>query len=865
MIHPGDVNAKGRRVRIEPLESRLLLHAGHDHAPLPPTAAEAGVASDSPVVIVPTATGQPMLPDMLPLASEENEYVYGWEYDSSEFPGRTLLRLTTAMGNRGTGPMELNGGTILPDGTQEVFQRINLEGGGSTSRLAGTFSYHPEHEHIHFDGFAAYRLRNVGPGDSVGPVVAQGDKVSYCLLDSVRFSGGLAGSPPFSVYYSCEQKQGISVGWADLYTKDLANQWIDITNVADGRYWLEVEVDPDNRLLESDETNNTLVVPIDLRKPPPDPMVVAHDPVGQYPGAATAVDFIFDQPMRTTSFSLADDLVSFTGPVGADLGGQVTGFSWRDTHTLRVTFNAQPALGPYAMTIGPNILAADNGAAMDQDRDKTPGESVADRYTATFTVDNRIGPDVFGYDARATPFENLDLVRGAPGVNVLLDNHDDSIAAVALGTNTFNFYGQTYTGNASLYASVNGFISFGGGSTVFSNDDLTTEPSQATIAALWDDLLTNVSAADAVLWKLEDTTGDGVAERLVVEWNAVRRHGDPGPAAAVEMTFQAILTLNTGTTPGAIVFNYRDIETGSAYANGADATVGIKAAGDQTAAGKLLLVSQDRGNHPLLASGRAIRIAPAPAAVVGRHLFYNRSAFDGNNAGANAQDDGAIAPGKTAYSVVPGPAGTGRASFANLSAYSRGINGVMVDLLGLFGKTPLASDFAVATGDDLHGTWKTAPAPTVTVRRGAGTGGSDRVTLTWADNAIRNTWLRVTVKSTANTGLAATDEFFFAHLAGETGDRASIYGAAVGAVDVARTRGAASPTASLASGYDHNRDGRVNANDLSVTRANQPTSLRWLNGPTSPASAASVPANDPVTRDLSRRRSSFLLDEQQGM
>ena len=39
-----------------------------------------------------------------------------------------------------------------------------------------------------------------------------------------------------------------------------------------------------------------------------------------------------------------------------------------------------------------------------------------------------------------------------------------------------------------------------------------------------------------------------------------------------------------------------------------------------------------------------INIADEDAAtVVGRHLFYNQSAWDGNNAAANAADDGAIA------------------------------------------------------------------------------------------------------------------------------------------------------------------------------------------------------------------------------
>ena len=858
-------------MRIESLESRLLLHAGHDHAPAappsaPPPAVAAAAVLPAAAPTDPAAAGQPMLPDMFPLVSVEDDYVHGWSFDVATLPGRVLLRLTTAVANGGRGPMELNGGNVLADGTQQVYQRINLEGGGTTSRLAGTFIYHAEHEHIHFDNFAAYRLRNLtgtGASPGVGAVAAAGDKVSFCLLDSDHFDAALPGSPSFGRYLSCGQTQGISVGWADVYTQDLPDQWIDVTDVPDGRYWLEVVADPDNRLLESDESNNVERIVIDLDKPTPHPVVVAHDPVGQYPAAAAAVDFVFSRPMDRASFSVSQDVVSFTGPTGADLRGQITGFSWPDDRTLRVAFARQPALGAYAMTIGPNVLGAGNAAPMDQDGDEVPGEA-SDRYAATFTVDDRLGPDAFGYEARAVPLENVDLARGGAGVTTLLDDHDDAAAAVPLGGNTFNFYGVTYGGNGSLYVSSNGLIVFGSTTAAYANADLTHDPTQPAIAVLWDDLLANVTAADSVLAKFEDKTGDGTADRLVIEWSDVRRHADPGAAASVTMTFQAILSLNTGAAPGAIVFNYRDIDTGSHYANGADATVGIKAGGDQTSAGRRLLVSRDRGNHPFVATGRAVQIA-ARGAVVGRHVFYNRSNFDGGAAAADAQDDAAVARDKVPYRSAASSAAAPPV-FANVSTYSRGINGVMVDLSGLFGRTPRAADFEVRAGRGPNAAaWPLAPAPAVTVRRGAGAGGSDRVTLVWPDHALRNTWVRVTVKPTGNTNLAAADVFYFGHLAGEAGDGRPPGGPAITAADVALTRAAANGArVSLSSRYDHNRDGRVNALDVLVTRAAVRTALPWLSGVTpAGASAPAAPAPEPVaaTRERLRHRASLLLDD----
>ena len=75
------------------------------------------------------------------------------------------------------------------------------------------------------------------------------------------------------------------------------------------------------------------------------------------------------------------------------------------------------------------------------------------------------------------------------------------------------------------------------------------------------------------------------------------------------MTFQAILQLNTGATPGAITFNYPDLDTGeSTFDEGNGATVGIKDAGPQ-GDNRLLVSYNDFSNpKPLVGSGKAIRI-----------------------------------------------------------------------------------------------------------------------------------------------------------------------------------------------------------------------------------------------------------------
>jgi hypothetical protein len=220
------------------------------------------------------------------------------------------------------------------------------------------------------------------------------------------------------------------------------------------------------------------------------------------------------------------------------------------------------------------------------------------------------------------------------------------------------------------------------------------------------------------------------------------------------------------------------------------------------------------------------------ASVAGRYVFYNNSAFDRPAAGvapAAGDDDRAIAPDKQA--LLPGQTG----GFSNYTSYALGLNGIMIDVAGLptLGNATLsAADFLFrgGTGAD-PSTWATAPAPSsISVRRGAGVGGSDRVVITFPDGAVRNQWLQITVNASAATGLARPDVFYFGNLGGEVGDAAG--DAVVGARDLVLTRSYMTRrNLPVSNHYDHNRDGRVDSRDLAIVKANLNRRLASLGAP----------------------------------
>ena len=104
----------------------------------------------------------------------------------------------------------------------------------------------------------------------------------------------------------------------------------------------------------------------------------------------------------------------------------------------------------------------------------------------------------------------------------------------------------------------------------------------------------------------------------------------------------------------------------------------------------------------------------AASVVVSRLLFYNDSRYDGNTPGIAAADDLAVAIDKTAY------IGGAAATFANISSYSNGINGIVIDISGSH-PSITADDFSFRIGNDNSPqTWLAAPPPAaVSVRAGA--------------------------------------------------------------------------------------------------------------------------------------------------
>lgn len=116
------------------------------------------------------------------------------------------------------------------------------------------FDFSPCHGHYHLRGAASYALVA-----GTGRVVLTGRKQAFCFRDNSPLLP--SAGPPSG--YDCGY-MGITAGWEDIYDKSLDCQWLDISGVPAGRYFLRVTVNPNRTFGEANYVNNTTMVPLTI-------------------------------------------------------------------------------------------------------------------------------------------------------------------------------------------------------------------------------------------------------------------------------------------------------------------------------------------------------------------------------------------------------------------------------------------------------------------------------------------------------------------------------------------------------------------------------------------------------------------------
>jgi Lysyl oxidase len=170
----------------------------------------------------------------------------------------------------------------FPYSTPNVGSGALIIGNPADPANSNLFEWGACHRHYHFKKYAAYRLwtpaefqkfqqlKAQNPDMLSGDIIASnglhlvvGAKRGFCIIDFAPAEGDdFSGHRDKRTYTECITNQGISIGWADTYMSQLSGQWIDVTDVADGDYILEVETNPEHSFQEARYDNNSASKPV---------------------------------------------------------------------------------------------------------------------------------------------------------------------------------------------------------------------------------------------------------------------------------------------------------------------------------------------------------------------------------------------------------------------------------------------------------------------------------------------------------------------------------------------------------------------------------------------------------------------------
>jgi hypothetical protein len=230
--------------------------------------AAAALAACAPAQALTPPTGEPLYPDLgvAPIA----HLAIGVATD-----GTRLLFFTATLVNVGEGPLLISAERTR--GGWRVTQHVRYsETGRADIDVPATLVYGGDgHGHWHIEQAARYVLRRL---DAAEEEPRHDAKAGFCFFDNLVYRER-AETPAEPVHHSrhCGTSErhrsiamGLSPGWGDQYHWFLPGQHIDVTGMPDGRYRLEVSVDPAGWFAESSSDNNTAWVEFEIRTRPED-------------------------------------------------------------------------------------------------------------------------------------------------------------------------------------------------------------------------------------------------------------------------------------------------------------------------------------------------------------------------------------------------------------------------------------------------------------------------------------------------------------------------------------------------------------------------------------------------------------------
>ena len=211
------------------------------------------------------STGPGLLPDMRAVVPQHVQLVNEHQKET--------LRFSNGVANTGPGPWALRPDPPLSAATTTVTAVQEIRDSNAYYKCgeqpkqvtacynvvrefpAGTFEFHPAHNHWHIGDVALFEVRK---GSPTGPIVGGNSiKTTFCLIDWYKLDANAPASE--RVFFDCYKSfQGVQSGWVDQYHQSTEGQQLDLTDVPNADdYYLVTTSNFSGRYEESNYANNT--------------------------------------------------------------------------------------------------------------------------------------------------------------------------------------------------------------------------------------------------------------------------------------------------------------------------------------------------------------------------------------------------------------------------------------------------------------------------------------------------------------------------------------------------------------------------------------------------------------------------------
>jgi hypothetical protein len=255
LLHVSSADAVGVvRMHVVKQSPGCYIECFAKHAPRP-----GGQLPNLPAVPIMADPPKADLPDLAPLPA--------WlirvqnTHSSNNYKASSVIDFGATVWVGGNARLDVEGFRANGSATMQAYQYFWHDGRVVGRERVGTMGF-AGFNHWHFRQFAQYRLLNakknlVLRSEKEGFCIGASDPVNLLLPHATWNPGNIELSGDCGEQTALWTQETLPVGWGDTYFQDLPGQSFNITNLPNGKYFIQIIANPEHQLHETNTHNDS--------------------------------------------------------------------------------------------------------------------------------------------------------------------------------------------------------------------------------------------------------------------------------------------------------------------------------------------------------------------------------------------------------------------------------------------------------------------------------------------------------------------------------------------------------------------------------------------------------------------------------